>query len=382
MTHQPSIPPTAGNRWTNKFWDDFTGSGYTLDTNFRHPMGKGKWKWDAASNKEIHWDPACSSIVQDTSRGKSILRVSVWSDWFHRIDRLATKQQFGYGYYESRCRFKGASGMHSAFWLLPEAMVSDAVPPGEIVGGIEVDVVEHRAKDSGGNDISTQGSTAVHWGGYGANHRSSAYKLMNLPVASSAWATFGVLHQPGGLKWYWNGKEVNSVAMWSPMPNSLFFSTEVNESGGWAGDDLSSYGPISNPEGYIEIDYCGFWLQCTSHSLSSTTSYEDPTMLTTLKIHATTTVPVHQEKPCPSHTPTLDINFNPQDSIAAREKDVQSFSKLHKVEEQDDETTNLARFCHLKLQSAHNEIGPVEDDRIKLDAMAEQHDESVRKTET
>ncbi|KAG0588995.1 hypothetical protein KC19_2G283900 [Ceratodon purpureus] len=269
MTRQvPSIAPAVGYSWNNVFYDDFTGEGYSLDTNFRHPMNRAKWKWDAASNKEIWWEPACSQIVSDATRScnKPILRVSVWSDWFHRIDRLATKQKFGYGYYESRLRFKGAEGMHSAFWLLPEAMIDDPVAPGKVVGGVEVDVVENRKVDGGGNDISAQGNTAVHWGGYGANHRSSAYKLMALPGPPSVWATFGVLHFEGGMRWYWNGKEVNSVGVWTPMKNSIYFSTEVNESGGWAGNDLSSYGPVDNPAGYIEVDYTGFWEQVSESS--------------------------------------------------------------------------------------------------------------------
>ena len=265
----PSIPPAAGYSWSNVFYDDFTGEGYTLATNFRHPMGTAKWKWDAASNKEIHWDPRCSQIVADATCGKPILRVSVWSDWFHRIDRLATTQKFGYGFYESRLRFQGAEGMHSAFWLLPEGMVDNPVAPGEILGGVEVDVVENRLVDGSGNDVSGKGNTAVHWGGYGANHRSRAYKLMALPAASSAWATYGVLHLEGGMRWFWNGKEVNSVGVWTPMKNSIYFSTEVNESGGWAGKDLNSYGPVDDPEGFIEVDYTGFWEQVTDSSPSS-----------------------------------------------------------------------------------------------------------------
>lgn len=127
------------------------------------------------------------------------------------------------------------------------------------MGGVEIDVVENRKQDSAGRDISGQGNTAVHWGGYGANHKSVAYKLMSLPSAPSNWASFAVWHYEGGMKWYWNGVEVNSASVWSPMKNSIYFSTEVNESTGWAGPDMSSYGPIESPEGYIDIDYCGFW---------------------------------------------------------------------------------------------------------------------------
>lgn len=284
MAEEPAICAKAGQRWHNVFWEDFTEPG-CLEKSFRHPMGKGKWKWDAQSNKEIWWGPACAQIIKDDKCDgrKPFLRVCVFSDWFHRIDRLATKQKFGYGYYQARCRFQGAEGMHSAFWLLPDGMWDNPVPPGEIQGGVEVDVVEHRGKDSGSKDVSHQGNTAVHWGGYGANHRSVAYKQMNLPVACTTWATYGLLHEPGGMKWYWNGREVNSANVWSPMPNSMYFSTEVNESGGWAGQDLSSYGPIESPAGWIEIDHCGFWEshEYTEHPslLSEAVPYRDPAMM-------------------------------------------------------------------------------------------------------
>lgn len=278
---EPSVAASAGRSWHNVFWEDFAEPG-CLERSFRHPMGKGKWKWDAASNKEIHWEPACAQVVSEPGcRGGKALRVCVFSDWFHRIDRLATRQQFGYGYYEARCRFKGAEGMHSAFWLLPEGMWDNPVPPGEIQGGVEVDVVEHRGKDGSGADVSRQGNTAVHWGGYGAHHKSVAYKQMNLPDAPSAWAKFGLLHQPGGMKWYWNGREVNSCKVWSPMPNSLFFSTEVNESGGWAGQDLSSYGPLESPAGWIEVDYCGFW-ELRDREASELRPYRDPALSSVL----------------------------------------------------------------------------------------------------
>jgi hypothetical protein len=52
------------------------------------------------------------------------------------------------------------------------------------------------------------------------------------------------------------------------MKNSIYFSTEVNESGGWAGNDLASYGPVDDPAGYVEVDYTGFWEQASEdHAL-------------------------------------------------------------------------------------------------------------------
>jgi targeting protein for Xklp2 len=277
---QPTVLPDGiGQSWNCKFWEDFTTPN-CLQDRFWHPCGSGKWKWDAVSWKEIHWEPACSQIVQDPATQKSILRVCVFSDWFHRIDRLATKEQFGYGYYEARCRFKGASGMHSAFWLLPNAMDEVDTSPGLIPGGIEVDVVEHRGFNATNNDISTIGVTTMHWGGYGAHHHSAGYRESSLPTSNcDTWATYGVLHMPGGLRWFWNGAEVNSVPIWSSRSNFLYFSTEVNESGGWAGTDMSSYGTLADPAGYVEVDHCGFWeVQSSSPSplASLSDSHEQP----------------------------------------------------------------------------------------------------------
>lgn len=260
MTFQPSIRPSHRHSWKTVFYDDFTSPEYNLDVNFRHPMGQAKWKWDPTTTKEIWWEPACSYIVPDTTRAsKPILRVSVFSDWFHRIDRLATTREFGYGYYEARIRFRGASGMHSAFWLLPRVVEENPVAAGEIVGGVEIDVVEHRMVDTWGNALSTQGNIAVHWGGYGNHHKSVAFTVMVLPDEPWQWATFGVWHFEGGIRWFWNDVEVKSARVWSPVKNSIYFSTEVGQSHGWAGPDMLSYGTVDTPQGYIEIDYCGFW---------------------------------------------------------------------------------------------------------------------------
>lgn len=132
-------------------------------------------------------------------------------------------------------------------------------PGGSILGGLEIDVVEHRQESNGSVDISRLGSTALHWGGYAANHTSVGYKLMSLPTEPWEWATFAVWHSEGAIRWFWNGVEVGREAVWSPVKTMILFSTEVGPSTGWAGGDMKDYGSVDEPEGYIEIDYCGFW---------------------------------------------------------------------------------------------------------------------------
>ncbi|BBN10921.1 hypothetical protein MPTK1_5g07570 [Marchantia polymorpha subsp. ruderalis] len=272
---QPSLLEQVGGTWACQFYDDFTDPA-TLANNYFHPFGDShwrenpanKWKWDAHSNKEIHWDFTCSSIVKDAEVSR--LRTCVYSDWFHRIDRLATKQLFGYGYYEAKVRFKGAEGMHAAFWLLPDSIDGSRVyPAGTIPGGVEVDVVEHRKMDGQRHSIDHMGNTSTHWSGYGKNHQSAAYKEISMPWGSGNWCTYGVLHEASGIRWYWDGRLVNQTIVNSPTPAHMYFSTEVNESGGWAGLDMSSYGTKSNPEGYIECCQVSFWSQVSGSASGS-----------------------------------------------------------------------------------------------------------------
>ncbi|KAL2608484.1 hypothetical protein R1flu_027057 [Riccia fluitans] len=263
--NKPEVLESIPGTWVCQFYDDFKDP-TTLSNNYFHPFGDShwrenpanKWKWDAYSGKEIHWDFTCSSIINDEEGSR--LRTCVYSDWFHRIDRLATKQRFGFGYYEAKVRFKGAEGMHAAFWILPDSIDDSKVyPPGTIPGGIEIDVVEHRLMDGSRKRIDHIGNTATHWSGYGKNHQSAAYKEINIPNGGDHWCTYGVLHDASGIKWYWDGRLVNQTIVNSSTPAHIYFSTEVNESGGWAGMDMSSYGTRAHPAGYVECCRVGFW---------------------------------------------------------------------------------------------------------------------------
>lgn len=174
-SYSPQILQKFGGQWDCDFYDNFSADG-ALDANWKHPRGQSKWKWSAESGKEIWWEPSSSYVVKHPSDSQlNVLRVGVWSDWFHRTDRIATQQAFGYGYFEAMVRFKGAENMHSAFWLLAGKVPDEPTAPdgsGFIGKGIEIDVCEHRQCNKEGACIADGFNTAVHYGGYGKHHKS------------------------------------------------------------------------------------------------------------------------------------------------------------------------------------------------------------------
>lgn len=267
--YTPSLLGGLGGKWECSFYDDFSNEN-TLQDNWCHPKFKGwrenpenKWKWDGGSGKEIWWDSSSSYLVKNGDPRLNVLRVGVWSDWFHRQDRIATKQSFGYGYFESMVRFKGAECMHSAFWLLPDNIPDEPTAPdshGCINRGIEIDVCEHRLCDDKGSALHQSFNTAVHYGGYGGNHKSCGWKVMSLPGACETWTVFGCLHDEHGIRWYVNGQEVNRANVHSPVPLHIYYSTEVTPGPCWSGKCCpKSYGAKDSPAGYVDVNWCGHW---------------------------------------------------------------------------------------------------------------------------
>ena len=181
----------------------------------------------------------------DPSNGKNYAAVLGTQDHFLKT----------YGYFESRIKFNSSPGMWSAFWLESPTVGKPLGDPA--TAGVEIDVTEHRATDDTGAGITDRYNTALHWDGYGANHKTVGH--LNGPVSglgNGSWHTYGLLWEPDGYTFY-----VDDVPMWtktspvSAAPEYLLLSSEVQDNS-WAGFiPAAGYGSLAASTTNMQVDY-------------------------------------------------------------------------------------------------------------------------------
>jgi beta-glucanase (GH16 family) len=165
-----------------------------------------------------------------------------------------------FGYWEARVRYRSSQGMWSAFWLQPYGINSIGDPAGN---GTEIDIAEHRSRDSGGANLTNSLAMNVHWDGYGASHQSVGSTVGN-PGANPAslqgnFHTYGLLWEPGRYRFYIDGVEVwTTTAAISQVRQWIYLTSEV-DNGAWAGPTPGSYGDRSSTSTYQDIDYVRFY---------------------------------------------------------------------------------------------------------------------------
>ena len=156
------------------------------------------------------------------------------------------KYENAFGYWEARIRYNSSQGMWSAFWLQPYGINSIGDPAGN---GTEIDIAEHRSRDSGGANLTNSLAMNVHWDGYGADHRSTGYTSPSLGLGSG-YHIYGMEWTPTQQKFYINGilRWTINNATFSPVSQRsefIILSSEV-ENGGWAGNvPAGGYGTLA-----------------------------------------------------------------------------------------------------------------------------------------
>jgi beta-glucanase (GH16 family) len=146
-----------------------------------------------------------------------------------------------YGYFEARIRSTSQPGQWSAFWLQTPTMGSP--PDDPAAAGVEMDIMEHRARCvsdpdpsqqrcSPGNDITDRIQRALIWDGYGANTKAVVNLSDPLPgLSNGSWHTYGVLWAPTGVTFYYDGAPSWSLAgPISQRSQFIVFSSHVASS--------------------------------------------------------------------------------------------------------------------------------------------------------
>jgi beta-glucanase (GH16 family) len=158
-----------------------------------------------------------------------------------------------YGYFEARVKLPTARGLWPAFWMMPDRGRESGLEMWQrrdtADKGMEIDILEHLCEWGPGRN-----NVAVHWDGYGSNHKVWGTSHVYFGPTPDGWHNFGLLWEPGKLTWYIDGKK---VVEWenervSSVPSYLKLNIQM---GGWATKDVD----LSKLPDIFQVDYVRAW---------------------------------------------------------------------------------------------------------------------------
>ncbi|MET0263035.1 MAG: family 16 glycosylhydrolase, partial [Rariglobus sp.] len=168
-----------------------------------------------------------------------------------------------YGYMEARILFSNAPGNWSAFWMFASTVGAAGDPR---LAGVEMDIVEHRAADWYGTDISDKVNSAIHWDGYGANHKAKGSGLQGSGL-DGTFHIYSMEWTPDFTKFFIDGVNTFTVynsTVTNPAPpeapvsrRSQYFmlSTEILNAN-WAGSiPAGGFGSKTTSDSQMIVDY-------------------------------------------------------------------------------------------------------------------------------
>jgi beta-glucanase (GH16 family) len=165
------------------FQDDFNGnsldgSKWELCPEWDR-QGRSSWRDDMVS---VSGGMLRLKFMRDPQLGASRTRNRALADNWIRAGAVRTltkdwpwKPLFenNYGYYEARIKFPVVSGTWGAFWLMSR---TQGLTANEGMDGTEIDIIETIGNDEG------RYNGALHWNGYGSQHKSAGSDDAPLPV--------------------------------------------------------------------------------------------------------------------------------------------------------------------------------------------------------
>jgi beta-glucanase (GH16 family) len=182
----------------------------------------------------------------------------------HYTGFVTTKGKFEttYGYFEARIRFNSSPGQWGAFWLHSPTIGKPLGDPAR--AGTEIDIVEHRARDNKGRDVSNLLAMNLHWDGYQPKvHRHAGHTTTAPATAASLrghWHTYGLLWTAEGYAFSLDGVEQwKTDKAVSRRSEFLLLTCEIEDKG-WAGDiPPGGYGPRGQSKTTMEADWVRVW---------------------------------------------------------------------------------------------------------------------------
>ncbi|MGF1633990.1 MAG: family 16 glycosylhydrolase [Phycisphaerae bacterium] len=244
-------------------------AGYTLvfedDFNVAHPdtsFDPAAWSYDSLGPRRHAVNVRDAIDVTDGS-----LRIRTWTDaatGTHHTGMIRSRGAWEQGYFEAKIRFDTAPGMWSAFWLFNQDIWENQ-HAGPEQNGVEVDIIEHRARGFHQQDLSGTAHNALHWDGYGPEHKSAGHDTHGLGLGDG-WHTYGVRWDDVGYVFYVNGVPVWDTSLSDGEPNDprgivsgieqwMLLSSEVLN-GSWAGDiPNGGFGDLTEDSPSMSVDW-------------------------------------------------------------------------------------------------------------------------------
>lgn len=158
-----------------------------------------------------------------------------------------------YGYFEARVKLPAARGLWPAFWMMPDRGRDSGYEQwkrrdtGD--GAMEIDILEHLTEWGPGRN-----NVALHWDGYGSDHKSWGTSHIYFGPTPDGWHHFGLLWEPGKLTWFIDGKKVAEYEndRISKVPSYLKLNVQM---GGWATHDIDD----SKLPDHLRVDHVRAW---------------------------------------------------------------------------------------------------------------------------
>ncbi|MHA4807436.1 glycoside hydrolase family 16 protein [Flavitalea flava] len=203
-------------------------------------LDKTKWALRSPGKRGDAYN--CESAAQLDGKGHLLLSITKKNDSVF-TGMIATENLFEtrYGYFECKAKLLRLKGSWVAFWLQSSANQDNGTPE---KNGAEIDIFEYFP------NLDTNSVThMLHWGGYGATHKSSGPVRVFLKKTVDDYHTFGLEWTPEGYSTFVDGVQTyKGHSLISKVPEFMILSMEA---------DSKVAGPLQltgDPQ-YFTVDY-------------------------------------------------------------------------------------------------------------------------------